>query len=497
MQSQNQVLSIIHHSSLPIPPSPPAMTKPNIVLIVADDMGYGDFGVFNDGPARTPTLDHLVDESLCLTQHYSGSPVCSPARAALLTGRYPIRTGAITPQEVMGLDRIALREVTIADAFKQAGYATGLIGKWHNGALDARFHPNARGYDEFAGFCGGWADYYRWYLDCNGSRRPSDGRYLTDVLTEEAVGFIERHRQRPFFLNVMYNAPHSPLQAPEHLVRPYLEAGLSKGVAITYAMIERMDAGVARILDTLSQYNLSENTIVLFTSDNGPAFMVRPDQAPDEVSRDTRRFNCGFNGAKGSVYEGGIRVPMIMRWPAGLKGARSIDELVHFTDWLPTLLRITGIERPDGPPLDGLDIWPLLQGEAPREAPCRFWQWNGYTPIGMTNAAMRDGPWKLVRPQLPIAFVSHEDKQAAARYVALDIEYKYHPENVTEISGNPDPERIIPDPPPPELYHIEEDPLEQTNLSETEPMRTARMLNALETWFDEVESERRRFSINK
>ena len=147
MQSQNQVLSVIHHSRLtiphspfPIPPSPPAMTKPNIVLIVADDMGYGDFGVFNDGPARTPTLDHLVDESLCLTQHYSGSPVCSPARAALLTGLYPIRTGAITPQEVMGLDRIALREVMIADAFKQAGYATGLIGKWHNGALDVRFH---------------------------------------------------------------------------------------------------------------------------------------------------------------------------------------------------------------------------------------------------------------------------------------------------------------------------------------------------------------------
>jgi arylsulfatase A-like enzyme len=470
------------------------LKKPNILLIMADDMGYGDFGVFNDGPVRTPTLDHLVGESLCLTQHYSGSPVCSPARAALLTGRYPIRTGAITPQEVMGLDRIALREVTIADAFKQGGYATGLIGKWHNGAFDARFHPNARGYDEFTGFCGGWADYYRWYLDSNGTRLASDGRYLTDVLTEEAEGFIVRHRQQPFFLNVMYNAPHSPLQAPEDLVQPYLDAGLSKAVAITYAMIERMDTGVARILDTLEQNDLSENTIVLFTSDNGPAFMLRPDQVPEGVDRNTRRFNCGFNGAKGSVYEGGIRVPMIMRWPAGLAGGRSLDDLVHFTDWLPTLLRIAGVERPAGPPLDGHDMWPLLQGEAPQEAPRRFWQWNGYTPIGTTNAAMRDGPWKLVRPQLQIPFATPEGKQAADDYVALDIAYKYHPEQVTKISGDPNPKRIIPEPPPPELYHIEEDPLEQDNLAQIESARASKMLNALDTWFDEVECERQQIN---
>jgi len=470
------------------------LKKPNILLIMADDMGYGDFGVFNDGPVRTPTLDHLVGESLCLTQHYSGSPVCSPARAALLTGRYPIRTGAITPQEVMGLDRIALREVTIADAFKQGGYATGLIGKWHNGAFDARFHPNARGYDEFTGFCGGWADYYRWHLDSNGTRLASDGRYLTDVLTEEAEGFIVRHRQQPFFLNVMYNAPHSPLQAPEDLVQPYLDAGLSKAVAITYAMIERMDTGVARILDTLEQNDLSENTIVLFTSDNGPAFMLRPDQVPEGVDRNTRRFNCGFNGAKGSVYEGGIRVPMIMRWPAGLAGGRSLDDLVHFTDWLPTLLRIAGVERPAGPPLDGHDMWPLLQGEAPQEAPRRFWQWNGYTPIGTTNAAMRDGPWKLVRPQLQIPFATPEGKQAADDYVALDIAYKYHPEQVTKISGDPNPKRIIPEPPPPELYHIEEDPLEQDNLAQIESARASKMLNALDTWFDEVECERQQIN---
>ena len=176
------------------------MSKPNIVLMVADDMGYGDFGVFNDGKVRTPTLDQLIAGGTCLSQHYAGSPVCSPSRAALLTGRYPIRTGGITPQEVLGYDRLALSEITIGDVFKSAGYATGMVGKWHNGALDPRFHPNARGFDEFAGFRGGWADYYRWRLDRNGSFEDSDGRYLTDVLTAEAVGFIRRHRSEPFFL---------------------------------------------------------------------------------------------------------------------------------------------------------------------------------------------------------------------------------------------------------------------------------------------------------
>ena len=169
------------------------MTQPNIVLIVADDMGYGDFGLFNDGPARTPVLDGLADESVCLTQHYSGSCVCAPARAALMTGRYPHRTGAIDTLEGQGLDRLALCEITLADHFKAAGYATGMVGKWHLGALDPRYHPNARGFDEFVGFRGGWADYYRWRIDRNGAIEHSDGRYLTDVFAAEATAFIQRN----------------------------------------------------------------------------------------------------------------------------------------------------------------------------------------------------------------------------------------------------------------------------------------------------------------
>ncbi|MDP6824150.1 MAG: sulfatase-like hydrolase/transferase [Dehalococcoidia bacterium] len=468
------------------------MSVPNIVLIVADDMGYGDFGRFNNGHVRTPVLDGLVDECVSLTQHYSGSPVCAPARAALMTGRYPHRTGAITPQETLGYDRLGLDEVTLADALKTAGYATGLVGKWHLGALDPRFHPNARGFDEFAGFRGGWADYYRWRLDRNGSFEESDGRYLTDVLAEEAVDFIRRHATEPFFLNVTFNTPHSPLQAPEDLVAPYREMGLSEGVALTYAMIEVMDRGVGRILGSIDDAGIAANTIVQFTSDNGPAFMLRPDQVPDSVSIDTTRYNCGFNGAKGSVYEGGIRVPMLARWPDGLDGGREVRDILHFTDWVPTLLGIAGVERPDGPPLDGHDVLPALRGE-PVASPPRFWQWNNYSPIPATNAAMRDGDWKLVRPDIDgIVAASSRDQELMEMYVQRDIDYKYRPSEVTKIADWPEPERIIPDPPIPELYNIAADPLERNNLTGSDPGRARRMLAELETWFESVESDRLR-----
>ena len=470
------------------------MTRPNILLILADDMGYGDFGAFNPA-VQTPALDQLMTESLCLTQHYSGSPVCSPARAALLTGRYPIRTGALTPQEMLGLDRIALRERTIGDYFAQAGYATGLIGKWHNGALDPRHHPNERGFAEFTGFRGGWADYYRWRIERNGTFQQSDGRYLTDVLTEEGLSFIRRYRAEPFLLAMMYNAPHSPLQAPEELVQPYLEAGLSPGVAMTYAMIQAMDAGIARLLQELDRQGLTDNTIVLFSSDNGPAFMLRADQVPAGMSLDIKRFNCGFNGAKGSVYEGGIRVPMIMRWPAGLEGGKAIDALIHFTDWLPTLCGIAGIDYENGLSLDGGDVLPLLRGETLQNAPRRFWQWNAYTPIGTTNAAMRDGDWKLVRPAIPgIRYTTAADEVLAARYVEADIAYKYQPETITELLAIPEPKRIIPDPPPPELYNLHDDPQEAHNLAAQEPERARRMVAELDDWFAKVDAERQQAS---
>ena len=286
--------------------------KPNVIFILADDMGYGDFSAFNGGLSQTPVLDALLAEGVCLTHQYTASPVCNPSRACLMTGRYPHRTGSVDTLEWDGLERLALRETTLADAFKHGGYATGLVGKWHLGAFDPRYHPNRRGFDEAVCFRGGMHDYYNWRIEYNERVARGDGRYLTDVWGEEAVQFIERHRAEPFFLHVTFNAPHTPLEAPEEEIRPFRESGqFNTGVSLIYAMIRRMDRAVGRILETLDRLGLREDTIVLFTSDNGPQF-------GGEGDLHLTRFNCKFNGAKGPVYEGGIRVPMIVRWPAGL-----------------------------------------------------------------------------------------------------------------------------------------------------------------------------------
>ena len=324
--------------------------RPNIVLIVADDMGYGDFGCFNYGASKTPVLDHLVSEGMCLTQHYSASPVCAPARASLLTGRYPHRTGAIDTLETRGLDRLALRERTIADLLRHAGYVTGLIGKWHNGAFDHRYHPNRRGFDEFAGFCGGWQPYWKWQLDRNGSFSRGDGRYLTDVFTDEAIDFVRRHRGERFFLYLAYNAPHFPFEARDDDLALFDATGnFTPAVRRIYAMIRCMDRGIGRVLEELDRGGIAENTIVLFTSDNGPQFGGKGEMCSD-------RFNCGFAGSKLLVYEGGIRLPMVIRWPAGIEGRRQLHEMVHLTDWLPTLLASREVSRRAICKLDGIDV---------------------------------------------------------------------------------------------------------------------------------------------
>ena len=229
-------------------------TRPNVVFIMADDMGYGDFGFFSGGRCHTPALDQLVSSGLCFSQHYSAAPVCTPARAGFLTGRYNHRTGATDMRISRGLDRISRREKTIADHFQGAGYVTGLVGKWHNGFPDQAFHPNARGFDEFFGFRNGGMKYFDWALERNDRRLEADGRYLTDVFSDGAVDFIRRNVEHPFFLFVAYNAPHTPLDVPEEEVEPYRETGqFHENVSRVYGMVTRMDKGVARILETLKE----------------------------------------------------------------------------------------------------------------------------------------------------------------------------------------------------------------------------------------------------
>jgi len=454
-------------------------TRPNIIFIVADDMGYGDMSKFNGGLSRTPVLDSLADEGVCLTQHYAASPVCNPSRASLLTGRYPHRTGSIDTFDHLGCERLSLRERTIADILKNSGYATGLVGKFHNGTIGDQYHPNRRGFDEFFGFRGGWQYYFEPRIERNGTRVANNGKYLTDLLTDEAIDFVKRHKSEPFFLHLAYNCPHFPIEAPEEDIRPFSDTGkFNKGVSTLYGMIRNMDRNIGRLLEELKRYGLSDNTIVMFTSDNGPDFGGHGDH-------DLRRFNCNFHGSKGLTYEGGIRLPMIMRWPDGLPGRKNIDSMMHLTDWLPTLLAMAGVEVPkDNLPLDGWNNLHVLRGENGKTNTRRFWQWNRYYPYIGSNAAMRDGDWKLVQPRAPQTYRKEDGP--------LDQQLRQNPEKFTQIMQiQPRSEFSYGPPLPAELYNLKDDPEEKNNLAEKEQDKLRRMLCDLEKWFEEVEADRR------
>jgi arylsulfatase A-like enzyme len=455
------------------------MDSPNVVFILADDLGYGDLGCFNHGLTQTPHLDHLVSQSLCCSQHYAASPVCNPSRAALLTGRYPHRTGSIDTLEWRGLERLALSETTLADVVRAAGYRTGLIGKWHLGAFDPRYHPLRRGFDETVCFRGGMHDYYQWRLDWQDTVKTTDGRYLTDVFTDEAVDFIRRHRQEPFFLHLTYNAPHTPLQAPPEDLAVFADRpDLTPGVRTLYAMIRRLDTGVGRVLETLETCGLTDNTLVVFTSDNGPQFGGRGAEKLD-------RFNCGLRGAKCQVYEGGIRVPLLLRWPSRLQPRDEDSTLIHGIDLFPTLLRALGITPPRDLQLDGVDLWPTLSTGSDYAPAPRFWQWNRYTPVPQCNAAMRDGNWKLVYPAIPEAMTVPD-----IHWLEVSM---YRPEHFCEhgLVSDPLPERVLSPPRAPQLFNLREDPGEHTDRAPHEPDRVRCMAAQLQNWFDEVEAERR------
>jgi arylsulfatase A len=314
--------------------------------------------------------------------------------------------------------------------------------------------------------------------------RPShgDGRYLTDVWTEEAVEFIHRHRTEPFFLHVNYNAPHTPLQAPEHYLRRFDHlTDVTWGARAIYAMLLALDEGVARILDALRRSGIDENTIVVFSSDNGPQF-------GGQGEKSTTRFNCHWHGAKGSTYEGGIRVPGLIQWPAGgLEGGREVDRMVHFTDYFPTLLSAAGLEGAvtdaEAPPIDGVNVLGVLRGEDGETCTKRFWQWNRYSPVITSNAAVRDGEWKLVRPK-----ISEAMEVPDIRHLHTSM---YTPEYFVENGiFRGDPEREIPPPPPAELYNLVSDPREQDECSAEHPEVVERLTRELESWFEDVERDR-------
>ncbi len=319
----------------------PKEHKPNILLILTDDQGWGDVSLHGNEHLQTPNMDKIATEGARFDRFFV-SPVCAPTRASLLTGRYHINTGV--HGVTRGRETMKADEVTIAEILKDNGYVTGAFGKWHNGAHYPN-HPNGQGFDEFVGFCAGhWNNYFDSILERNGEFFQSKG-YMVDYLTDEAISFIEKNRDEPFFCYVPYNTPHSPFQVPDDYFEKFKAQGFDDKLACVYGMCENIDDNIGRMLSKLDDLGIAENTIVIFLTDNGP---------------NTERYNGDMRGRKGSAHEGGSRVPFFVRWPTNIKPGTLVKNIAAHIDVLPTLASLLDLKTPDNLAWHGIDLSPLL-----------------------------------------------------------------------------------------------------------------------------------------
>ena len=343
-----------------------ASRPPNVILIYADDLGYGDLSCYGS-PIQTPNLDRMAEEGVRFTQFCSTSSVCSPSRAALLTGRYPVRYGI--PRVLIPSDRYGLpeSETTIAQMLKDAGYSTMCIGKWHLGSRP-EFYPSKRGFDRYYGLLYSNDMWPRsLYEDSDVVEATARLSFLTRQYTDQAVKFINRNREKPFFLYMPHTAPHIPLEAsPEFVGR--------SGQGPYGDVVQELDWSVGQVLQTLKDTGLDENTLVMFSSDNGPWYQGSPGR---------------LRGRKGSTYEGGMRVPFLARMPGRIPAGKVVDTFASTLDVFPTVAGLTGAARP-AQTLDGVDIWPLLDGQGVPPAREVFLYFNDeYLQCA------RSGDWKL------------------------------------------------------------------------------------------------------
>ena len=397
----------------------PTPRRPNVVVIITDDQGYGDLGCHGNEKVRTPNIDRLAAGSVRFTQ-FCVAPVCTPTRAALMTGRYHHRTGAIDTYQGRAL--MQPDETTVAEVLKSAGYRTGLFGKWHLGD-NYPMRPQEQGFDEVLMHRGGGmvqpgdppgSRYMDPVLQHNGVQKDYKG-YCTDVFTDGAIQFIEQGGEQPFFAYVAFNAPHTPLQVPEEWVKPYRGMGLDDTTARIYAMVENIDANVGRLLKRLDELKLAENTVVLYMHDNGPQ---------------QKRFNAGLRGLKGSVYEGGIRSPLFVRW-AGRTRPGEVDKLAAHIDLFPTLLELCGAKYEPRRPLDGMSLAPLVLGHKVEWVDrTLFIQWHrGDEPRLYDNCAVRQSRFKMVNGKelYDLAVDPAEAKDVAGEHpeVVAELRQKY------------------------------------------------------------------------
>ena len=332
--------------------------RPNVVVILSDDQGWGDLSLHGNCNLSTPSIDSLARDGARFERFYV-SPVCSPTRAEFLTGRYHLRGGVRSTSG--GSERLDLDETTIAEVFRDAGYATAAFGKWHNG-MQYPYHPNGRGFDEFYGFCSGhWGNYFSPPLEHNG-RIVSGNGFVADDFTDRAIEFIQTHRERPFFIYLAYNTPHSPMQVPERFWKKFADRNLVmrhrdpdrenlQHTRAALALCENIDWNVGRILKQLEASQLARNTIVVYFCDNGP---------------NGARWNGGMKGRKGSTDEGGVRSPLLIRWPARIAAGKRVSPISAAMDLLPTLADLAGVPVSATQPLDGLSLKPLLFEAQPK-----------------------------------------------------------------------------------------------------------------------------------
>ncbi len=349
--------------------------KPNVVVLLADDQGWGDLSFNGNTNISTPNIDSIAKKGAVMERFYV-CPVCSPTRAEFLTGRWHPRGGVWNVST--GGERLNLSEKTIADTFTAAGYQTAAFGKWHNG-MQYPYHPRGRGFGEYYGFCSGhWGDYFDAPLEHNGQIVKGDG-FLPDDLTNHALKFIEENKDRPFFCYVPYNTPHWPAQAPDEFFAPFANREITlratnpkqEDIADTrasLAMTANLDWNVGRILKRLDELKLAEDTIVIYFSDNGP---------------NKFRWNGGMKGKKGTTDEGGVRSPLVIRWPGKIAEGTRVPQIAGAVDLLPTLADMCGISVASQKPLDGKSLKPLLAGSPKGEWADRmiFSHWGGRVSV--------------------------------------------------------------------------------------------------------------------
>ena len=416
--------------------------QPNIVFLLIDDLGYADCG-FNGGKEiKTPNIDRLAKSGTIIDSHYV-QPVCSPTRSTLLTGRYPTHTGVYTivsPGAAWGLP---LAERTLADALRSAGYRTALTGKWHLGEFEKAYQPNARGFDHQYGHFFGMLDYYThermnkldWYR--NGEPLKEEG-YTTHLITKEACKVIESgDKSKPLFLYLPFNGVHSPFQVPDSYLKPY---GALKGNRQKLAgMLAAVDEAIGKIEESLKQAGMLENTLIVFSSDNGGP-------PPGD--------NTPFRDYKGTIFEGGTRAAAFATWPGRIPADKHMTQPMHMVDWYPTLIKLAGGSLEQKLPIDGLDVWPMLtKGAAsPHDAILSV------STQGPARAAVRMGDWKLLVSGNADADTGEDDGAKKAKKKGKAAAGKYEPVA---------------------LYNLVDDPSESKNVADSQPERVKAMRTRL------------------